>query len=222
MKKQFLFLAIIIVALSSCNKEKNDPQPPIGESKVAIVDATSKTAWNYYSFAQNKIIGSAEESLENSATWGARKDWDIALRQFNIRTNSGEFTTVGGKGGVFIFKTAIADGGIYYYDEKNPFSSLLKMPTGIEFVQDKAVTYETHGGGFVTTIQSHATVFSFRLRWNDKTKDWELEMPPVYLKAPLSIFRSADGEKCYKVEFTQYKDENNVSGRVIFNYAQIK
>ena len=52
-------------------------------------------------------------------------------------------------------------------------------------------------------------------------EDGSLVMPPVYLKAPVYIFRTADGARCFKVEFTQYQDEDKVSGHVKFNYAQI-
>ena len=40
-------------------------------------------------------------------------------------------------------------------------------------------------------------------------------------EAPVYIFRTADGSAYFKVEFTQYQDENKVTGHVRFNYAKL-
>ena len=44
----------------------------------------------------------------------------------------------------------------------------------------------------------------------------------VYLKAPVYVFRTADGGSAYKVEFTQYQNEDKVTGHVKFRFAKIK
>lgn len=72
-------------------------------------------------------------------------------------------------------------------------------------------------GGTTTTVKSEATVIRFKTN-----ADGSLVMPPVYLQAPVYLFRSADGEKTYKVLFTQYKNDESESGHVQFDWKQIK
>lgn len=203
MKTKFLFLSLTILAftLGSCSKD-DDPTPP-GETKEAYIDATSSTAWHYYSFAEGKIIGSADESAENNAIWSARKDWDIAVKRYNIRTNSGEFTS------------ANAQGGVYTYDGNTTFGSVMNVPSNIQFVTDKAIT-SSGMGGTTTVVRSEAAVILFK-----KNEDGTTIMPPVYLQAPVYIFRTADGNNFYKVQFTQYKNEEDKTGHVKFNLAKI-
>ncbi|MDE6183627.1 MAG: HmuY family protein, partial [Rikenellaceae bacterium] len=39
---------------------------------------------------------------------------------------------------------------------------------------------------------------------------------------PVYVVRTADGNSYYKVEFTQYKDADGVSGKVEFRYAEVE
>lgn len=220
MKKTFILLSLTVLAftLGSCSKN-DDPTPP-GETQEAYIDATSSTTWNYYSFAEGKIIGSADESEENNAAWGIRKDWDIAIRRYHVRTNSGEFTKVNSQGGVYMYLCAKADGDIYVFDEKIPFSSVMNVPLNIEFKTDKSITHAGMGGD-ITLVRSEVETMKMKKKWDDTNKQWVTEMPPVYLKAPLCIFRSADGNHYYKVEFTQYMNDEGKTGHVKFNVAKI-
>ena len=201
----FLTATLFAFALSSCSKPDDDNNNSSEDTTVSEVsiNATSSTAWNYYSFAEDKVVGSADESEENNAVWAARKDWDIAIRRYNIRTNSGEFTSVNAKGGVYTF------------DKNTSFASVSSLPNGARFVEDKIIT-STGMGGSSSVIRSEATVILFK-----ENEDGSLVMPPVYLPAPVYIFRTADGNHYYKVEFTQYKDENDVAGHVKFNRAKV-
>ncbi len=204
MKQTFFILTTILFSLSfsSCSSD-DDPTKQPGATTEVYVDATSKTAWNYYSLAEGKLVGSADESSANNATWAARKDWDIAIQRYNLRTNSGEFSTVN------------AQGGVYTFDANTTFASVSSVPAGINFVTDKAITSEGMSGT-TTVIRSDATVILFK-----KNEDGSSIMPPVYLQAPVYIFRTADGKSYYKVQFTQYKNENDVTGHVKFNIAQL-
>lgn len=206
MKKTFFILSALFIAtlFSSCDKDEPET-PTVGETKEVYIDATSGGTWQYFSFKENKIIGVGAENDEQNAIWFARNDWDIAIKRYAIRTNSGKATSINSKGGVYIT------------DENVTFESITAMPENITFLTDKAVTEQGMGGTTTTTIKSDATVIKFKL--ND---DGTMVMPPVYLKAPVYIFRSADGKANFKVYFTQYKDENNVSGHVKFNFAEIK
>ncbi|MDR1745716.1 MAG: hypothetical protein LBR49_00370 [Tannerella sp.] len=205
MKKVLFFMTVTLLASTfvSCSKDNDEPEPQPGETKEVYIDATSNTAWQYYSFAEERIVGSADESAENNAVWAARKDWDIAIRRYNIRTNSGEFTTAGAKGGVATL------------DASTTFPSVLKVPANAGFVTDKAITSEGMGGS-TTVVRSEATVILFK-----QNEDGSLVMPPVYLQAPVYIFCTADGVNYYKVQFTQYQNEASATGHVKFNMAKI-
>ena len=72
-------------------------------------------------------------------------------------------------------------------------------------------------GGKTTMVKSNATVILFK-----KNNDGSMIMPPVYLQAPVYIFRTADGKDYYKLQFTQYQNENKVTGHVKFYSAKIK
>lgn len=56
MKKVFLTLSLALVALVACTKN-DEPTQNTGETTEAYIDATSKTAWNYYSLTEGKVVG---------------------------------------------------------------------------------------------------------------------------------------------------------------------
>ncbi len=203
MKKIALTLSLVIFVLVSCEKKGNNGKT-VGETKEAHVEATSSTTWHYFSFENNGVTGTGEENETDNAAWFGRDDWDIAISRYSIRTNSGSATTINSRGGV------------YTYDEETTFSSITEVPADVEFSSDEPVTTSGHGGT-TTTIKSAATVIVFQTN-----KDGSRVMPPVYLQAPVYIFRSADGEKYFKVLFTQYQNDESVSGHVKFDFAEIE
>ncbi len=203
MKKTFLFLAAALFAFSFSSCSNNDDPTPPGETTEGYINANSSTIWQYYSFAKNEVVGSAEGNETNDALWAARKDWDIAIRRLYIRTNGGTSTSVN------------AQGGVYTFDANTGFGSIANVPSSAAFVLDAVVTYAGMGGD-VTTSQSKAQVVEMK-----KNDDGSTIMPPVYLKKPVYIFRTADGNNYYKVEFTQYVNESAALGHVKFNMAQI-
>ncbi len=200
MKKRLILLAAAAASLVSiaCNKTEQ----PIEPAAEAYIDATSKTTWTYFSLSNGAVVGTGEENATDNALWAARTDWDIAVCRYTVRTNSGKATSVGAKGGVYV--------------SSETFESLTSLPKGASFATDEVVTSEGMGGT-TSIVQSTATVIQFMTN-----EDGSLVMPPVYLKTPVYVFRTADGKKYYKVEFTQYQDENKVTGHVKFNYARIK
>lgn len=194
--------SMVILGFSSCSKDDSTEQPPV-ESKEAYINATSKTTWHYFSLAENKVVGTGEENTTDNAAWAARKDWDVAVNRYLVRTNSGAATSVS------------AQGGVYTFGASTTFNSVTAIPDGATFAADKAVTSEGMGGS-TTVVQSVAAVILFK-----KNEDGSTIMPPVYLQAPVYIFRTADGTEHYKVQFTQYQDENKVTGHVKFYSAKI-
>lgn len=201
MKNLFLILPITLVALFSCSKEET---PTVSDPLEAYINASENATWNYYSLSTNKLVGSAKEAPTENSEWFARTDWDIAINKYNIRTNSGAATSVA------------AQGGVYTCGPELSFSSIEEIPQGAAFASDMAITTSAMGGD-VTTIRSEATVINFKT-----ADDGSMIMPPVYLPAPIYIFRSADGNSHYKVQFTQYLDQNKTSGHVKFLVIQIK
>ncbi len=215
MKTKFLLFATAILALSftSCDNDDSTPTPP-GETTEAYINASSSTIWQYYSFAENKVVGSAEGNDENDAAWAKRKDWDIAIRKMYVRTNSGTSTAVSANGGVFSFDINNKDkaGNI---TATTSFSSVQNVPDEAVIAPDAIVTYASMGGS-ITTSQSSVVVTAMK-----KNEDGTTIMPPVYLKSPVYIFRTANGNTYYKVDFTQYQNDSGTAGHVKFNFAQL-
>ena len=191
-------IAASLIAIS-CNKIED---PATESAKEAYIDATSKTTWTYFSLSKGETVGTGEETAADNAAWASRTDWDLAICRYNVRTNSGTSTTAGAKGGI--------------YTSALTFDTLNEVPSGAVFETDKIIS-STGMSGETSVSESTATVISFQTN-----ADGSKVMPPVYLKAPVYILRTADGSSFYKVEFTQYQDENKTTGQVKFNFARIK
>jgi hypothetical protein len=202
MENAIYLLAFAMITLASCSKD-DVPEPKTGETKTVNIDATSKTTWHYYSFSEEKVIGTGEEYASSNASWFARTDWDIAIQRYSVRTNSGDATTIGSKGGV------------YTCDENVEFATLEEVPAGAVFETDNTITKSSHGSTY-EIILSTAQVIQFKTN-----ADGSLVMPPVYLPSPVYIFKTADGEDTYKVNFTQYANADGVTGHVEFDVAQL-
>ena len=202
MKKLFLIMSIAVLAMTSCSNDDDENQDLI--TTEVSVDATSQTTWNYYSLGQNKIVGTGEKNATDDALWAARTDWDFAICRYSIRTNSGTSTSVNAQGGVYTLSSSIS------------FEDVVTIPSG-DISVDELISSETMTGSVVSNNQSNAQVIEFK-----KDEDGNMYMPPVYLKAPVYVFRTADGNDYYKVEFIQYKDEDGVTGKIKFNKSLIK
>lgn len=200
MKKIIVLAILAAMCLTSCQKDEKTT-----DHHDMSIDATSGATWHYYSFAKNAVIGSGEENETDNAAWAKRSDWDIAVCRYKIRTNSGTSTTTNAMGGVFTCKADVI------------FDALASVPSGAAFRVDYPVTTTGMGGTTTSISQSDATVILFQTN-----EDGSLVMPPVYLTAPVYIFRTADGKCFYKVQFTQYLNENSESGHVKFISQEIK
>lgn len=200
MKKLLLLLsAIIALGLFSCSKD-DDSSNKTNKAIKANINATSKTEWNYYSLSENKLVGTGSD--EDNAAWFARKDWDIAVCRYSVRTNSGEATTVNAKGGVYTCKD-----GINFADAKVGDGS---------FESDKTITSHGMGGVVKKIVKSSASVISFK-----KDDKGNMIMPPVYVKSPIYIFKNAEGNKQFKLEFQSYKNAEGTSGYVSFKFEEL-
>lgn len=206
--------AFALLAFGACKDDGNgNGGGAPAQSTGAEVDASDKS-WHYYSLERNTEVGTGEESAGVNAQWFARTDWDVALSGYKVRTNSGEATTAGSQGGVYTFSERCdrngADAGAQAF-----YETVTAVPPGAEFVADK--TYTDAGmSGTDVLVRSEASVIRFLLK-----EDGSKVMPPCYMQSPVYIFRSADGQKHYKLVFTQYKDADGVSGKVRFHFARV-
>jgi hypothetical protein len=101
-QKTFQSIALAVLGLGcffSC-KDKDDlfkqTDPKEG---LAVLDCSSYTQWNFFSFAHGQIIGSCDagDDAEYEA-WHNRTDWDLAFHRQDVKTNSG--ASGSGKGGM--------------------------------------------------------------------------------------------------------------------------
>ncbi|MDR0510434.1 MAG: HmuY family protein [Rikenellaceae bacterium] len=200
--KTFRIMAVTmaVATLVACDKKKEPQQPVVGNTEEKYIDATSQTDWHYFSLTTGQIVGSGPEA--DNAIWGARTDWDLAVRRYNVRTNSGAFTTVN------------ALGGVHTFDAATTFASVTRVPANAVFAADESITSQGMSGP-TTVVRSQAQVV--------------LVLPPAaggsgmtYEETPVYIFRTADGSNYYKLKFTRYFNDGGTSGHVVFNMAKIE
>ena len=193
-KTVIAILATALITFTSCDKNNgDDPNGGSQEEKIIKLDATSNTTWHYYSFATQEFVGTSE--LDNQNAWEGRTDWDIAIRRYMIKTNSG--ASGSGKSGLYVAASDVK------------YTDLLEIPTGSEVVADYSYLDEQMDGSFVATTRSQAIVSVMK------------GMPPTWLKSPIYVFPIADGSKAHKVEFLGYKDAEGTSGHVSFRHSEI-
>ena len=121
--KAFQFLALAMLSagfLLSCDNKDDLFKKTEPKEGLAILDCTSYTEWNFFSFDRGEIIGSCDAGNEaDNEAWRNRTDWDLAFHRQDVKTNSGE----SGKG----------KGGILAYDFKEQafdFEKVKTAPTG--------------------------------------------------------------------------------------------
>ncbi|MBQ9470028.1 MAG: HmuY family protein [Bacteroidales bacterium] len=163
--------------------------------RSGYIDAHESGKWQYYSLAENKLVGTGDAS--NDTEWFARTDWDFALNRFNIRTNSGT-------------SNSKPQGGIHTCGEEVTFDGLTAMPTTTNFEQDSWITSKGMGG---TTTTSRSKAPSCKLIMST--------MPPGYEPTKVYIVRTADGKSHYKVWFFSYQSDKGASGHLKFHMAKL-
>lgn len=206
MKKLLLsFIPLLsFCLLSSCTKggETGDDKLDVFTANIAAIESST---WHYYCLTEKKVVGTGEENQADNEKWGKLSNWDIAIKKYEIKTNSGTSSSVS------------AQGGEYTFDENKKFADVTELPSGITFMADKLIKESGMDGKEKTTSKSTAEVIRFK---RDEAGD--KIMPPIYLKAPVYIFRTDDGKKYYKIEFTQYENAEKVKGYVEFSAAEIR
>jgi hypothetical protein len=67
-----------LVLLAACESDTNAPPPQAGELEI---NASSNTAWTYFSFADDGVVTIADPSTSTG--------WDLAFRRYSIQLNGG-------------------------------------------------------------------------------------------------------------------------------------
>ena len=94
--KKFLIPIIAIAAICSCSEDSSVSN--IKSDGIMAIPNTPNS-WTYVSLEKSKVVGSC--ALSDTAAqraWSLRTDWDVAICNGMIRTNSG--TSGRGQGGI--------------------------------------------------------------------------------------------------------------------------
>lgn len=115
--------AIIAAILSvtafivSCHDGKGSGREPV-PVRHELTLTLEPGRWIYYSITDSTVVGRSPIGDDaQDAEWGGRTDWDIALSESGIRTNSG--TSGRGKGGL-----ALISDSLYDTESENPLMTL--------------------------------------------------------------------------------------------------
>lgn len=115
-KYSVIYSSILLFA-ASCEKD-NDNNTSENKS-AAVIDATSESAWKYYSFSKGDTVKVAD--AQNST------EWDIAFQRYRVKTNGGK----SGKGQAAAFMTSLKG--------QAGFDALIQVPDTAVFATDDTV-----------------------------------------------------------------------------------
>jgi len=201
MKHRFLILSFIAAALisgvfTSC--EKDDDGPAATETKTLILSTKDYTVWHYFSFSQDKVIGtgSADPANGDDAAWKQRTDWDIAFHYKDIRTNSG--------------KSGIGQGGMLEASS-SVFADVLEAPATGYTVDDSLYIRLSAAMPPVYTSSTGSSVCLDWARYNHGERAW------VFAEK-VFIVKTADG-KYAKIWLKSFLDDADVPGTITMDYA---
>ncbi|MDR0660752.1 MAG: HmuY family protein [Prevotellaceae bacterium] len=203
--KLFLMLPLLMVALvgvQSCSDDDDPPQPLTGE-EVEINVVSSWGTWNYFSFAEGKVIGTGAATAEADAEWKVRTDWDIAFTRLYARTNSG--ISGNGQGGV---KEIPTDGSTS--NGAAVFANLIEAPTTGYVVDATDDLMISMGGPAGPTYYNAGTCTT--------VNPWLTIAMPVVATPKVFVIKTADG-KYAKIYLKAYQNANGDSGYITMEYV---
>ncbi|MDR0547473.1 MAG: HmuY family protein [Dysgonamonadaceae bacterium] len=195
-----------IIYLPSCdNKDdlfkKNEPK-----EGLAVLDCTSYTQWNFFSFAQGQLVGSCDAGNEAEyETWRMRADWDLAFHRQDVKTNSG--ASGSGKGGILEYD---------FNGQAFDFDAVKDMPkTGYQTDVQDSVIYDMSGMmqgiiGYEKTGLAQPTK-KWAVLTDMQNSKWEYAQK-------VFIVRTAD-EKYAKIYLKNFKSDTGASGTITMQYA---
>jgi hypothetical protein len=109
MNKKIIYtiLSVLLASITfiSCrDKVKNESEPVPVKRELTLTLEPGK--WIYYNISDSTVMGTSEiGDTEQDAEWHDRNDWDIALSELGIRTNSG--TSGRGNGGLALISDSL-------------------------------------------------------------------------------------------------------------------
>lgn len=194
----FNFLAIALMSgiFMSCEKEKDEPA--VTENKTLSLYTKEYTLWHYFSFSEDKVIGtgSADPADSDDAAWKQRADWDIAFHYKDIRTNSG--------------KSGTGQGGMLEAAETS-FANVLEAPSSGYTVDDNLDIRLSPAMPPVYTTSTGNSVCADWASYNHGEGAW------VFAEK-VFIVKTADG-KYAKIWLKSFLDDEDVSGTITMDYA---
>lgn len=137
--KWMMAIAVLSVAVASCDKNENNISAPVSVQTVVNLPADTTTGFSptgrpiganrftYFSLRENKIITGAD-TLTNK--------WDIAFKQFFIKVNGGTSATGGGNAAAFVANstfenyTQITEADTAFKQDNAPAWAINPMPGG--------------------------------------------------------------------------------------------
>ena len=218
MKKVFFSIALAALTVASCSRDNDDSTPTQNQEQtnpnlklVKDLDASNASEWKYFSFSKGTAVDVADP--DNSS------DWDIAVKEYNVRTKNGALKTENKD--MSSVKEAPTSG---YTADK---SRLTFVGRGIAEVVSSPVIYT----GFSTAFWNKMEQFNL---FKDLTEAKKTELknnlindngwqtfsyPPSFTQNNwVYIVKTADG-KAAKIQLTSYNHSTkNTTGFITFKY----
>ncbi len=179
----YLTGVLLLFMFISCDDSNVTDPLPSGIGKELMIDTSSKTEWVYFSFSKGDTVTIAES---NSSL-----EWDIGLRRYHFKTNSG--TSGSGQGG------AVNMG-------KVDFASVTEAPES-GYTVDDSVTFQSHGGSKTYSL-------------NPVLEGWAIMegMPPTFVTTDsIYVLKTVNG-KYAKLWLKSYYNEEGTSGHITLEY----
>jgi len=103
----YLIAVLLPLTLFSCRDNTKGEREPV-PVKRELTLTLEPGKWIYYSIADSTVKGKSDigDTVQDTE-WGGRSDWDIALSEAGLRTNSG--TSGRGNGGVTLLSDSLYD-----------------------------------------------------------------------------------------------------------------
>ncbi|GAB6012767.1 HmuY family protein [Viscerimonas tarda] len=208
-KRTFQSITLALLGLGcfpSCDNKDDLFQKTEPKEGLAIVDCTSYTQWNFFSFSKGEIIGTCDAGNDaDNEVWRNRSDWDLAFHRQDVKTNSGVSGT--GKAGI-----------LEYNFDSQPFDfervTLAPEDGYLVDVQD-SIIYDMSQMMQGKIGYVHTGLTQVTKRWavleDMQNSKW------VYAQK-VFIVRTADG-KYAKIYLKNFKSDAGASGVVTMQYV---
>lgn len=184
------------VTISVNQLARDSKSPEVKETAINVT--TSWGTWNYFSFAQGKIVGTGTADADSDAEWKLRTDWDIAFTRLYARTNSG--VSGDGQGGIIEISADETDKAKVFADlEVAPKSGYVLDAVVEDMMTAMPPVYYNAGG--CAAINS-----------------WLTLAMPVVVVPKVFVLKTADG-KYVKVHLRGYQNDLGASGYIDMQYA---